>query len=116
MPLISCPDCSEDEELRGETTDEGVVLTCEACGHRWQRDLTPRCGLCGSEDLEVVPTSVLEEAGRGEQRTPSGIRDVQLCWSCGARDATSSRPIPAEPGWKRKRAALGIDWRQGRES
>lgn len=114
MAVVACPACGEDEDLRGQRSDEGLVLSCERCGHRWNRDLTPRCGLCGSEDLEVVPTSVLEEAGRGEQRTPSGIRDLHVCWDCGARDATSNNPIPAEADWKRKRAQLGIDWRQGR--
>lgn len=114
MPSVACPACGEEDALRGRPSDEGLMLTCEHCGEEWNRDLTPRCGLCGSTDLEVVPTSVLEEAGRGEQRTPSGIRDVHICWACGATDATSSHPAPAEPDWKRKRARLGIDWRQGR--
>lgn len=112
MPIVSCPSCGEDEELRGRTTDGRTVLTCERCGHRWDRDPTPRCRLCRSDDLEAVPTSTLEEAGRGEQRTPSGVRDAYLCWSCGARDATSGNPVPAEPGWKQRRSGIGVNWRQ----
>lgn len=112
MPIVSCPACGEDDRLRGEAQHGGTELTCEACGHRWQRDARPRCRACGSDDLEAVPTSTLQEAGRGEQRTPSGIRDAYVCWSCGARDATSSAPMPAPADWKRRRSDLGINWRQ----
>ena len=100
MPTVSCPSCGNTDDLVGHDADEGKLIDCRACGHRWRRDLTPSCGLCGSTHLEAVPTATLEEAGRGEQRTPSGIRDVYRCFSCGAKDATSSSPVPAEPGWR----------------
>lgn len=100
MPLIACPACDEDEELRGRTTASGGTrLTCESCGHSWVRDPNKRCGLCGSDDLEAVATQTLEAAGRGEQRTPDGIREAWRCWSCGGRDVTSGHPVPAEEGW-----------------
>lgn len=106
MPLVACPACRSHDRLVG-TADDGSALSCEACGHRWTRELTPTCGRCGSTDLEVVATATLEEAGRGNQRTPSGIRNVHHCWSCGSRDATSSEPLPAEPGWRERRAVVG---------
>lgn len=112
MPIVACPACGEDEELTGERGDERTLLRCDACGHRWDRDLRPTCQLCGSDDLEVVPTSTLEEAGRGQQRTPSGIRDLHVCWNCGARDATSADPAPAPPDWREQRGAFDINWRQ----
>ncbi|MDX1620397.1 MAG: protein kinase [Nitriliruptorales bacterium] len=101
MPTVSCPSCGNTDDLVGHDAAGGRLVDCRACGHRWRRDLTPTCRLCGSTDLEAVPTATLEEAGRGEQRTPSGIRDVYRCFACGAKDATSSSPVPAEPGWKR---------------
>lgn len=108
MATVSCPACGGTEDLAGVDAAEGRVIVCGACGDRWQRDTTPTCTLCGSINLEAVPTSTLEEAGRGEQRTPSGIRDAYRCWSCGARDATSSSPIPAGPDWRRTVARPGV--------
>lgn len=93
MPTVTCPSCGSVDDLRGRRSADGVLVECGACGHSWQRDLTPTCTLCGSTDLEAVPTATLEEAGRGEQRTPSGIRDVYRCYACGARGATSSSPV-----------------------
>lgn len=94
MPQVSCPACGEDEELAGRREDERILLTCERCGAAWDRDTRPTCRLCGSEELEAVPTSTLEDAGRGAQRTPSGIRLVHYCWSCRGDDVTSSSPRP----------------------
>lgn len=98
MPLIRCPGCGEHEALRGvEQQQPGLLVECTACGHRWERDLTLRCGRCGSQELDPVLTTTLEEAGRGEQRTPSGLRRTYRCRSCGARNATSSSPRPPDP-------------------
>lgn len=107
MPTVRCPSCGSTDDLTGTDAAEGKIVACGACGHRWQRDLRPTCQLCGSRDLEAVPTATLEEAGRGVMRTPSGIRDVYRCFGCGARDATASSPVPAEPGW-RDRARRGV--------
>ncbi|MBW3665021.1 MAG: hypothetical protein KY469_18150 [Actinobacteria bacterium] len=100
MPVIVCPRCGEDEELSGRREDGRILLSCQHCGAEWDRDVTPRCNVCGSDDLHPVHTSTIEEAGRGAQRTPSGIRIAYVCWSCGARDATSSEPLPPAPGWE----------------
>lgn len=94
MPVVACPHCGEDEELGGERVDERILLTCEVCGHRWDRDTRLRCALCGSVDIEGIPTSTLEEAGRAGVRTPSGIRLVYYCWSCQGNDVTSTDPVP----------------------
>lgn len=105
MPTVTCAACGSSEDLEGRHSADGVVIDCGACGHSWVRDLTPVCNLCGSTDLVAVPTSTLEEAGRGDQRTPSGIRDVYRCYSCGAKDATSSSPTP-DPEWMRRASTV----------
>ncbi|MEX2445924.1 MAG: hypothetical protein WD734_01185, partial [Dehalococcoidia bacterium] len=84
----------EDEDLSGRAEDERILLTCGACGWTWDRDTRLVCRLCGAEDLEGIPTSTLQDAGRGDQRTPSGIRLVYYCWSCHGNDVTSSAPDP----------------------
>ncbi len=99
MPVVACPACGEDDDLTGRREDgpggDGrLLLTCGRCGQTWDRDVSLRCGLCGSEDVEGVPTSTLQEKGRGEQWAPSGIRLVHYCWACGGDDVTSSTPRP----------------------
>lgn len=94
MPIVSCPACGEDEDLTGSASDGSIVLTCGPCGHTWLRDTVPVCRLCGSEDIEGVATSTLEEHGRAGVRTPSGIRLVHYCWSCRGNDVTSTEPSP----------------------
>lgn len=102
MPIVVCPGCGEDEDLVGTRTGEDHLrLTCGRCGVAWDRDGTPRCGLCGSPDIEGIPTSTLQEKGRGDQWAPSGIRLVFYCWSCRGNDVTSSQPLPGpqpQPG------------------
>ncbi len=105
MPTVTCPVCGSGEDLEGRRSDDGVVIDCGACGHSWVRDLTPVCNLCGSTDLVAVPTATLEEAGRGDQRTPSGIRDVYRCYACGTKDATSSSPTP-DPEWMQRTSSV----------
>jgi hypothetical protein len=109
VPIVTCPTCGEDEDLAGERQDDAIVLTCGTCGHRWDRDTRLACRLCGSEDVEGVPTSTLEEAGRAGVRTPSGIRLVYYCWACCGTDVTSSSPRPGPnppPGGSRDLRAL----------
>lgn len=94
MPLVTCPHCGEDDDLTGESDGEAILLTCGACGHTWDRDTRLTCRVCGSEDIEGIPTSTLAESGRGEQWAPSGIRLVYYCWACRANDVTASAPDP----------------------
>ena len=94
MPLVNCPRCGEDEDLAGRRQGPAILLTCQTCGHEWDRDTRLACRLCGSDDIEGIPTSTLTEAGRGEQRTPSGIRLVHYCWACRGDDVLSSSPRP----------------------
>jgi hypothetical protein len=109
VPLVACPQCGEDEELAGERDGETIILTCGSCGTAWDRDTRLVCLLCGSEEIEGIPTSTLEEAGRGDQRTPSGIRLVYYCFSCQSDDVRSSSPRPGPqppPGNTRDLRAL----------
>ncbi|WP_157042028.1 hypothetical protein [Nitriliruptor alkaliphilus] len=94
MATVVCPTCGEDDDLTGTQRGDAIVLTCGRCGATWDRDLRLSCRLCGSEDIEGIRTSTLEEAGRAGVRTPSGIRLVYYCWSCAASDVTSSTPDP----------------------
>jgi hypothetical protein len=100
MPSVSCPTCGEDEELRGRSAHDADVgrerreLTCERCGTTWDRDVVPTCGLCGSVDVQGIPTSTLQEKGRGDQWAPSGVRLAYYCWACRGADVTSSNPLP----------------------
>lgn len=109
MPVIACPNCGEDDDLVGEPRGDTIVLRCLSCGERWDRETRISCGLCGAADVEGVPTSTLEEAGRAGVRTPSGIRLVYYCWSCRGNDVTSSQPLPGPqppPGRSRDVRAL----------
>ncbi len=94
MPIVACPSCGEDEDLTGQRAGEAITLTCGRCGVRWERDTDPTCGLCGSTDVQGIPTSTLEEHGRANVRSPSGIRLAYYCWTCRAKDVTSSDPDP----------------------
>lgn len=114
MPIVVCPVCDEDEELRGKRRDDGTVqLFCESCGATWDRNLTPVCGLCGSDDVEAVRTDTLQESGRGDQWAPSGIQVRYRCWSCGGMDVTGPDPQAAPPDWKEQRGQRPTrdDWR-----
>jgi predicted RNA-binding Zn-ribbon protein involved in translation (DUF1610 family) len=92
MRQIACPSCGEEERLRGTTRKDSVVeLRCEACGATWERDASPKCRLCGSDDLRYAPRP-LWERGRGTQRTPAGRLDAYDCYACGGKDVTSARP------------------------
>jgi hypothetical protein len=91
LPEISCAWCGETEHLRGRRETKGLVITCDACGARWERDVRRGCRLCGSEDLRYTPQP-LWERGRGDQWTPAGRVDAWACNSCGGRNVTSAEP------------------------
>jgi hypothetical protein len=84
--------------LRGRRETEGLVISCDACGASWERDVRRRCRLCRSEDLRYTPQP-LWERGRGNQRTPAGRVDARACNSCGGRNVTSTeRRIASSDG------------------
>lgn len=103
MPAVTCPSCGETDDLAGERNGDTIVITCGACGTRWDRDTTERCKLCGSTDLASTPKP-LWTSGRGDQRTPAGSRPAYACWSCGGADVTSDHPVPGDPSQTGHRA------------
>ncbi len=92
MEAVTCPECDESERLRGERTGDAITVHCEACGHKWNRDLTARCRSCGSDRVVYAPRPLWEK-GRGEQRTPAGRIDAYHCAECGDSDAMGSREV-----------------------
>lgn len=98
--LVSCPRCDETEELDGVHIDQSIIIRCQQCHLEWERDLTPRCATCGSEDVRPAFEAVVEKS-RGSQLSMQSARLVYLCVSCdGAKLAdyhrTSSPLMPAE--------------------
>lgn len=96
---ITCPACGEHDRLRGERDGELILLACEGCGHRWQRDPRPACPNCGGRDLVEAPKAVVEKV-RGDQMAIVGYTKVQLCRMCD-RDlidtlARSKAPLPPD--------------------
>jgi Zn ribbon nucleic-acid-binding protein len=96
---ITCPNCEESDDLRGERSDRVVHITCGACGQTWDRDLAPRCEQCGGGDLEAVVQAVVERS-RGTQLSIVGTRVVHLCTACDAETLARyhrNRPNPLMP-------------------
>lgn len=81
--LVSCPRCSENEELDGTQRDGTIVITCRSCHLEWERDLTPRCGACGNTDVRPAFVAVVEKS-RGTQLSMQSARLVHLCPTCDA--------------------------------
>ncbi len=96
---LSCPDCGEADDLAGIRDGDRITVTCGVCGGSWERDPSPRCGLCGGDDLQGVPLAIVEK-GRGTQLSVVGTRTVHLCSMCDA-DALDryhrNRPNPLMP-------------------
>ena len=96
---IACPNCGEQERLRGERNDEIIKLVCESCGHGWDRDLVPSCDRCGSRELRSVPLAIVEKS-RGTQLSVVGTRLIHLCPQCDAETLERwqrNRPNPLMP-------------------
>lgn len=76
-----------------------ILLRCEACGHRWERDPRPTCPKCGRRDLVEAPKAVVEKV-RGDQVSVVGYTKVPLCRSCDAalieELARSKAPLPPD--------------------
>lgn len=96
---IECPSCHEDENLRGQTTAEGVRIVCETCGMSWMRDSIPeRCATCGGGEVEER-TRALTQYSRGTQLSIVGLGAIRLCRQCDASMVAwseSGRPVPFE--------------------
>jgi len=83
---IVCPRCETDDELRGDTLDNGTIrLTCDGCCVTWDRDPRPKCPICGSDDLYHRPQVILEKS-RGTQMSVQGIHVEYGCWECDPPD------------------------------
>ena len=92
MAIVACPQCGEEERLRGLRRGDAIVVLCNACGTSWQRDAIPKCCYCGSKDLRPTPMPVWSR-GRGTMQTPAGMRDAWACESCGSTDVTREVPM-----------------------
>lgn len=96
---IVCPSCGETEDLRGSRGEGAIAMSCDRCGHRWERNLAPTCPTCGGTDMRTVPLAILEK-GRGTQLSVVGTRPVHLCVDCD-RDTLErwqrNRPNPLMP-------------------
>jgi DNA-directed RNA polymerase subunit M/transcription elongation factor TFIIS len=78
---IQCPACGEDEALRGDRRADAIAVTCQRCGHNWERPLRPACPRCGRTDL-VATSEPLVERVRGNQTAIVGARAVYRCPTC----------------------------------
>ncbi len=98
--LVSCPRCSEDEDLDGETIDGVIVVRCGTCDLSWERDVTPRCASCANTDVRPAFEAVVEKS-RGTQLSMQSARLIHLCPVCDAArladyHQTSSPLMPSE--------------------
>lgn len=96
---ISCPNCGETEALQGSREGEDIVVTCETCDTRWQRDLTPTCRDCGGTDVREAVQAVVEKS-RGTQLSMTSLTQVWLCPDCHPEQLKawllSNRPLPPD--------------------
>lgn len=83
MPLVACPNCEEDENLRGDNVDNTITITCGECGAVWERDLTPRCSSCDSSEVRPALQAILDKS-RGTQLSIQAMKVVWLCPDCDA--------------------------------
>ena len=96
---IACPECGEDEELRGHQDGPRIFMTCETCETTWERDLTPRCKKCDSDDVRVAFQAVVEKS-RGTQLSINSLKQIWLCLVCDADRyelvRETNRPLPPD--------------------
>lgn len=95
---LRCPRCGEEDNLRGKGTEQGIAITCGACGTTWLRDTTPVCATCGGDQIVHRPRTMTQYS-RGTQLSVVGWQDVPLCLICDADAITQSTrsggPLPA---------------------
>jgi hypothetical protein len=97
--IISCPQCDEDDDLRGEQDGESITITCGTCATTWERDLSPVCDRCDGDDMVAAVKAVVEK-GRGTQLSVVGTQVVYLCGTCDEtllRKYFDNRPNPLMP-------------------
>ncbi len=94
-----CANCGEEENLRGSRDGDTITVTCHSCGLVWDRDLTPKCGTCGSVDVRKAFQSILEKS-RGTQLSIQSMLLVYLCPRCDADRLAdyikSNTPLPPD--------------------
>ncbi len=104
VDAICCPGCGEEEDLSGARTgqpgNEEITVTCGSCALVWERDLTPTCPTCGSDDVRPALRSIVEKS-RGTQLSIQSMQVVYLCRTCDAEELAvwnqSNTPLkPAE--------------------
>lgn len=96
---IACARCGEDENLDGEREGETITITCAVCGLVWDRDLTPKCETCGSEDVRKAFQAIVDKS-RGTQLSIQSMRLRYLCPICEpdllADYLASKSPLPPD--------------------
>ena len=98
---VVCPNCGEDENLRGDSKESGntekVKVTCETCQIEWERDITPKCSSCSSGDLRAAVRSIVDKS-RGTQLSIQSLSVVYLCPNCDSEELNawnqSNTPLP----------------------
>ena len=99
VPDISCANCGEEENLDGERAGEIISITCGACGLVWDRDLTPTCTTCGSDEVRKAFQAIVDKS-RGTQLSIQSMRLVYLCPNCEpellADYLASKSPLPPD--------------------
>ncbi|MCP3991217.1 MAG: hypothetical protein GY724_19235 [Actinomycetia bacterium] len=96
---LVCAQCGEDDDLRGQQDGDAITITCQQCGLVWDRDLSPRCGRCGSTEVRPAFQSILEKS-RGTQLSMQSVRLIHLCPDCDADRLgaylRSNTPLPPD--------------------
>ncbi|MEX0790877.1 MAG: hypothetical protein WD178_08900 [Actinomycetota bacterium] len=83
MSEIYCPKCGSDARLSGQRRGSLIRITCSGCNLVWDRDPSPRCPHCGSEEVRPVPEAVWAKS-RGNQMSIVAYRTVYACPTCDA--------------------------------
>ncbi|MGY0065676.1 hypothetical protein ACWZEH_02285 [Streptomyces sp. QTS137] len=96
--VTMCPSCGEDEELRGESDEGDIRITCLSCNAQWMRG-APRCASCGGRDIVHRPQAMTRHS-RGTQLSIIGWRELPLCRTCDAgaleTSITQNVPVPSD--------------------
>jgi DNA-directed RNA polymerase subunit RPC12/RpoP len=75
--VIACSACGS-EELRGSRQGAVILLTCESCGHEFERTPRPSCPRCGTPDPFESEHMGWEHEDGAEEREgePTGSGDA----------------------------------------